>query len=90
MESIPEGVVKDERAQVAPLLDKYRDAPLVGIEFIVEVAPSANADGEDDEPAYHCFLCDRPTDVVGLIPCIISAEHRLAYLVSWTGHLANV
>jgi len=77
----PEGVVTDARAQIAPLLDKYRDAPLVGIEFIVEVAP-AGAGIEADEPAYHCFLCDRPTDAVGLIPCIISAEHRLAYLVS--------
>jgi len=76
--------IVEERTQIAPLLDKYKDAPLVGLEYIVEVSSSA----EEDEPVYHCFLSDRPTDAVGLIPCIISPERRLAYLVSISTTLA--
>ncbi len=61
----------------APLLDAYQDSPLIGLEFVVEVRRPGL------EPAYHNFLCNRQTDRIGLIPCLISAEHRLAYLVGF-------
>ena len=62
-------------AVATKLLSEYHDAPLMGIEYVVEVRRSGL------EPAYHCFLCNRQTDRVGLIPCLIGPDHRLAYLV---------
>ncbi len=59
---------------MASLLASYQDAPLIGIEFVVEV----RRPGLDQ--IYFCYLCNRQTDRVGLIPCLISAKHRLAFL----------
>ena len=55
-------------------LEHFRVAPLIGLEFIIEI---------QDVPSYKCALCNKSiNDEDGVIPDIISVEHRMAYLVS--------
>ena len=59
---------------VKRLLDAFRDAPVIGAEFIVEILR------ERDQPLYHCCLCDTNFDAAGIVSCLISARHRLEFL----------
>ena len=51
-------------------------APIIGTEFLLEVV---NMDGE---AAATCFLCDLTADMEGLMYHLLSARHRLTYLVN--------
>ena len=57
------------------LFDKFKEAPLIGIEYIVEIIHGANVD-----PSYECLLCCKSLDSKDVISCLISAKHRLKYL----------
>ena len=57
------------------LFDKFKEAPLIGIEYIVEIIHGPNVD-----PTYECLLCHKSLDSKDVISCIISAKHRLNYL----------
>lgn len=59
------------------LFDKFREAPLIGLEFIVEIIHGPNVD-----PTYECLLCMTCLDPNGVISDVVSAKHRLKYLVS--------
>ncbi len=56
------------------LLDAFRDAPVIGAEYVVEILR------ERDQPLYHCCLCDTNFDAAGIVSDLISARHRLQYL----------
>ena len=68
-----EAVTPSEPA-IKRLLDSFRDAPVIGAEFIVEILRPR------DQPLYHCCLCDTNFDAAGIVSCLISARHRLEYL----------
>lgn len=57
------------------VLDKFKDAPLIGLEYLVEIIHGPNA-----EPTYECLLCCTCLDSQGVISCMVSAKHRLRYL----------
>jgi len=57
------------------LFDKFREAPLIGIEYIVEIIHGPNVD-----PSYECLLCKTSLDSKDVISDVISAKHRLKYL----------
>ena len=57
------------------LFDKFKEAPLIGIEYIVEIIHGANVD-----PSYECLLCHKSLESKDVISCVISAKHRLRYL----------
>ena len=66
------------------MLNKFQDAPLIGLEFLVEILhgpSSAGPSGGSTDPIYHCILCDKTFDAAGVISDVLSAEHRLAYMV---------
>jgi hypothetical protein len=63
------------------MLAKYKDAPVIGLEFVAEVLR------ENREPIYHCFLCNANLESTNVISDVISAEHRLKYLVSGSLHI---
>lgn len=57
------------------LFDKFRDAPLIGLEYLVEIIHGPNVD-----PTYECLLCKRQLEAQSVISCVVSANHRLKYL----------
>ncbi len=58
-------------------LDKYQEAPLVGLEYLVEIIHGPNVD-----PTYECLLCMSSFNVREVMEDLLSAKHRLRYLVS--------
>jgi len=62
-------------ASIQRLLDDYKEAPLIGIEYLVEILSLDNA-----PPSYKCLLCDTNLDVNSVISCLTSSTHRLKYL----------
>ena len=58
------------------LLPLYKAAPLVGLQFVVEVLAGSAP------PTYYCFLCKAELTLKELMFHLLSAEHRLSYLVS--------
>jgi hypothetical protein len=65
-----------EPGLLSRLLPLYRVAPLVGTEFLLEVV------NLEAEPAVSCFLCHFICDLEGLVYHLLSARHRLAFLVN--------
>ena len=61
---------------LSSLLPLYKAAPLIGVQFIVEVLAG------DEDPEYHCLLCKFKSGPSELMFHLLSAEHRLCYLVS--------
>jgi len=57
------------------LFDNFKEAPLVGLEYLVEIINGPNVD-----PTYECLLCQTTLDAKEVISCICSAKHRLKYL----------
>jgi hypothetical protein len=62
---------------VKRLLDAFRDAPVIGAEFVVEIVRPR------DQPLYHCSLCDTNFDAAGIVSDLISAHHRVEYLAKY-------
>ena len=56
-------------------LDKFREAPLIGVEYIVEILRPRS------EPSYKCMICKNTFDAAGIIADLVSTTHRLKYLV---------
>jgi len=56
------------------LLPLYKAAPLVGLQFVVEVLAGSAP------PTYYCFLCKAELTLKELMFHLLSAEHRLSYL----------
>ena len=61
------------------LFDKFKEAPLIGLEYIVEIIHGPNVD-----PTYENLLTKTSLDSKDVISSLISAEHRLKYLVRFT------
>lgn len=61
-------------ALITNLLAKFREAPLIGLEYIVEIL------NQDQDPIYKCLLCSSKHDVKGIVGDLVSAKHRLTYL----------
>jgi len=59
---------------LSSLLPLYKAAPLIGVQFIVEVLAG------DEDPEYHCLLCKFKSGPSELMFHLLSAEHRLCYL----------
>ena len=59
------------------VFDQFREAPLIGLEYIVEIIHGPNVD-----PTYECLLCKTTLRANDVLSCVISAKHRLNYLVS--------
>lgn len=57
------------------IFDKFDDAPLLGLEYLVEIIHGPNVD-----PSYECLLCRTKLAANDVISCVISAKHRLKYL----------
>ena len=65
-----------ETSVLSQLLEKYRAAALVGLEFAVEVWWQ----GERD-PRHHCLLCNFQCGIMEFMFHLLSAQHRLNYMV---------
>merc|ERR1712012_633750 len=57
------------------VFDQFREAPLIGLEYIVEIIHGPNVD-----PTYECLLCKTTLRANDVLSCVISAKHRLNYL----------
>ena len=57
-------------------LEQYRDAPLIGLEYLVEIQGSRHSD-----PIFKCLLCNKTLNEEGVIQDLTSPVHRMAYLV---------
>ena len=57
------------------LFDKFKDVPLIGLEYLVEIIQGPNVD-----PTYECLLCKTTLESKDVISCVVSARHRLKYL----------
>ena len=76
---LPEGGIRaypDLYPVIQRLLDSFLDGALIGLEYILELRQGKS------EPIYRCLLCNKETQVFDLVVDIMSAEHRLKYLVS--------
>ena len=69
-----ESVLPSEAA-IVKMLGEFTEAPLVGIEYLVEIL-IPNLD-----PIYKCELCNTTLSADTVVSCLISAAHRLKYLV---------
>lgn len=77
-EPVPPGF-ENEIKPVADLqnkIDKYKDQPLVGIEYVIELT-----EGSEREVAYLCVLCESRGDPRTILLHMISQNHRLKFLV---------
>ena len=54
----------------------YKAAPLVGLEYIVEVLQQTG------DPQYNCVMCKFISGPADIMYHLLSAQHRLFYLVS--------
>ncbi len=64
----PEPLIKES-------LDKFREAPLIGLEYIIEILRPRQ------EPIYKCMICKKSFDSLGVVADVVSTNHRLGYLV---------
>ena len=55
------------------LFDKFKDVPLIGIEYLVEII-------HEPDRTYECLLCMTTLDSKDVISDVGSAKHRLKYL----------
>ncbi len=72
-----EGGLVPHEPIIFKLFDKFKDAPLMGLEYLVEVIHGPNVD-----PTYECILCRTTLTAKDVISDVVSARHRLKYLVS--------
>jgi hypothetical protein len=69
------GLYVPPEALIKETLDKFREAPLIGLEYIIEILRPRQ------EPIYKCMICKKSFDSVGVVPDVVSTNHRLGYLV---------
>ena len=64
---------------VMTIPDDFRDAPLIGIEYLVEIVEGDR--GELGKPSYRCELSSTVLkEADDVVPYLVSANHRLNYL----------
>ncbi|XP_058119330.1 uncharacterized protein CG7065-like [Anopheles ziemanni] len=74
-------------ARVQGILDAYRNGPLVGLEYMVELTEGSST----DNPVYSCTLCNINDSNEGDITThLISLQHRLKYLQKHYPTVRNV
>jgi hypothetical protein len=71
--SIPKPYVPSEPL-VKEFLDNFREAPLIGLEYIIEILRPRQ------DPIYKCMICKQSFDLAGLIADLVSVNHRMGYL----------
>ncbi|XP_014254047.1 uncharacterized protein LOC106669237 isoform X2 [Cimex lectularius] len=71
MEDIVEGV-----CQIQKTLDSFKAAPLIGLEYIVELVSSTG----EGEPRYACLLCEKRGDPRSVMLHLTSQNHYLKYI----------
>ena len=72
-----EGSLVPHEPIIFKLFDKFKDAPLIGLEYLVEIIPGPNVD-----PTYENLLTKTTLNAKDVISDVVSARHRLKYLVS--------
>ncbi|XP_063708064.1 uncharacterized protein CG7065-like [Culicoides brevitarsis] len=80
-EPVPPGFENEVKpfAALQATLDKFKLAPLVGLEYIMELVPD-EMDSEAAKTSYHCILCDKRGDQHTIMAHITSYNHRTKYL----------
>nr|CAD7394614.1 unnamed protein product [Timema cristinae] len=79
-EPVPPGfedVVK-RVAQIQETLDRFRTGPLIGLEYIVEIAPEEVG----REPMYVCMMCDKKGDPRVVMAHLNSFNHCSKYILA--------
>ena len=72
-----EGSLVPHEPIIFKLFDKFKDAPLIGLEYLVEIIHGPNVD-----PTYENLLTKTTLNAKDVISDVVSARHRLKYLVS--------
>ena len=72
-----EGSLVPHEPIIFKLFDKFKDAPLIGLEYLVEIIHGPNVD-----PTYENLLTKNTLNAKDVISDVVSAKHRLKYLVS--------
>ena len=81
LEPIPPGEELSSLSEsfIKPKLDAYKELPIIGLEYLVEISGSRH-----DDPVFKCLLCDTTLNEETVISDVTSTDHRLAYLVTPT------
>ena len=61
--------------RISQILENFNDAPLIGLEYLVEIIHKPNV-----EPTYECLLCMATLETKDVISDVVTARHRLKYL----------
>lgn len=79
-EPVPPGFENEVKpvAKIQPILDRFKEQSLVGLEYIMELL---NATVGSKEPLYHCVLCNKRGDIRTITNHITSYNHRIKFLV---------
>ena len=72
-----EPMLQSTPAEIQGILEEFSGAALIGLEYLVEISRPKKA-----EPVYSCLLCQRDFPAIGVMDDVLSAEHRVLYLVS--------
>lgn len=85
-EPVPPGFENEVKAisELQSRIDKCKDEALVGLEYVMELAM-----GNNQEPNYHCVLCDKRGDPRTIMVHMTSYNHRLKFLVIENNTFAN-
>ncbi len=80
-EPVPPGFENEVKpvADLQNTIDSYKEQPLVGLEYIIELN-----EGSESERSYHCVLCETRGDPRTIMVHLISQNHRLKFLVSFS------
>lgn len=70
-----EGSLVPHEPIIFKLFDKFKDAPLIGLEYLVEIIHGPNVD-----PTYENLLTKTTLNAKDVISDVVSARHRLKYL----------
>ena len=79
LEPIPPGEEVSSLCEsvIKPKLDAYKELPLIGLEYLVEISGSRHED-----PIFKCLLCKTTLNEETVISDFTSTDHRLEYLVT--------
>lgn len=72
-----EDMVELKKCLIQSKLDAYKEKPLIGLEYLIELTVDENID-----PSYWCLLCNKQGNNNNIINHLSSQQHYLKYLVS--------
>lgn len=78
-EPIPPGTENEVTAEIQTTIDKCKNVPFLGLEYLLELAKR-----DEIEPGYLCILCEKRGDPRTIIDHLTSYKHRLKYLVTFS------